>query len=63
MLVGGGLISFHGAAQGAGGWAAMAAANPDRFHLYHPANDPVAPFPGIVLAAFGVFVFYSAATR
>ena len=64
MLVGGGLILYFMALHKVpGGWAAMVAANPDRFHLYHPANDPVAPFAGIVLGTFGVFVFYSAGNQ
>jgi SSS family solute:Na+ symporter len=41
----------------------MEAARPDRFHLYHPANDPVAPFPGFLLGTFGVFIFYSAGNQ
>jgi SSS family solute:Na+ symporter len=64
MLVGGGVILFFVAlAKVPGGWAAMQAATPDRFHLYHPPDDPVAPFPGIVLATFGVFIFYSAGNQ
>jgi SSS family solute:Na+ symporter len=64
MLVGGGVILFFVAlGKVPGGWAAMEAAHPDRFHLYRPADDPVAPFPGIVLATFGVYIFYSAGNQ
>ncbi|MHB1457065.1 MAG: sodium:solute symporter family transporter [Armatimonadota bacterium] len=64
MLVGGGLVLFFIALnQIPGGWSAMVAANPDRFHLYHPANDPIAPFLGILLGSFGVFIFYQAANQ
>ena len=64
MLVGGGVVLFFVAlGKVPGGWAAMAAANPDRFHLYRPVNDPAAPFLGIVLATFGVFIFYSAGNQ
>jgi SSS family solute:Na+ symporter len=64
MLVGGGVMLFFLALHKVpGGWAAMEAASPDRFHLCMPANDPVAPFPGIVLATFGVFIFYSAGNQ
>lgn len=64
MLVGGGLVLFFIAlGKVPGGWAAMQAATPDRFHLYHPPNDPVAPFPAIVLATFGLFIFYSAGNQ
>ena len=64
MLVGGGVILFFIALHKVpGGWAAMEAASPARFHLYHPANDPVAPFAGIVLGTLGVFIFYSAGNQ
>jgi SSS family solute:Na+ symporter len=64
MLVGGGVVLFFLAlGKVPGGWAAMEAANPDRFHLYHAPADPTAPFLGIVLATFGVFIFYSAGNQ
>lgn len=64
MLVGGGVILFFVALHKVpGGWAAMAVANPDRFHLYRPPGDPAAPFLGMVLATFGVFIFYSAGNQ
>jgi solute:Na+ symporter, SSS family len=64
MLVGGGVVLFFIAlGKVPGGWAAMAAANPDRFHLYRPVNDEAAPFLGIVLATFGVYIFYSAGNQ
>jgi SSS family solute:Na+ symporter len=64
LLVGGGVLLFFLAlGKVPGGWAAMEAANPDRFHLYRPPGDPEAPFPGIVLATFGVFIFYSAGNQ
>jgi SSS family solute:Na+ symporter len=64
MLVGGGVILFFVALHKVpGGWAAMQAANPDRFHLYRPPDDPAAPFLGMVLATFGVFIFYSAGNQ
>jgi len=64
MLVGGGVILFFVALNKVpGGWAAMQAASPERFHLYRPPDDPSAPFPGIVLATFGVYIFYSAGNQ
>jgi SSS family solute:Na+ symporter len=64
MLVGGGVILFFVALDKVpGGWAAMEAASPDRFHLYRPPDDPAAPFPGIVLATVGVYIFYSAGNQ
>jgi solute:Na+ symporter, SSS family len=68
MLVGGGLVLFFFAMAKipggiAGGWATMAAAHPERFHLYHPANDPIAPFLGLVFGMFGVILFYQAGNQ
>lgn len=64
MLVGGGLVLFFIALNKIpGGWSAMVQANPTNFHLYHPANDPVAPFLGILLGSVGVFIFYSAGNQ
>ena len=34
-----------------GGWAAMVAAAPERFHLYRPPADPEAPFLGLIVAS------------
>ncbi|MHB0998631.1 MAG: sodium:solute symporter family transporter [Armatimonadota bacterium] len=64
MLVGGGLILYFIALDKIpGGWSAMVASNPERFHLAHPATDPVSPFLGIILGTFGVFIFYQAANQ
>lgn len=64
MLLGGGiLLYFMALAQVPGGWGAMVRANPDRFHLYHPPGDPIAPFLGLILGSVGVFIFYSAANQ
>ena len=46
-----------------GGWEAMAAAAPARFHLYRPPTDPEAPFLGLVIATFGVFLFYQSTNQ
>jgi solute:Na+ symporter, SSS family len=64
MLLGGGLLLFFLALHKIpGGWTAMEAANPDRFHLYHSAGDPVAPFLGILAGSVGLFIFYQAANQ
>lgn len=64
MLVGGGVVLFFIAlGKVPGGWAAMEAANPDRFHLYRPANDETAPFFGVLLGTVGVYIFYSAGNQ
>jgi len=64
MLVAGGVILFIVALrQVPGGWQAMVAANPDRFHLYRPPGDPIAPFLGMWFAAIGVALFYQAANQ
>lgn len=64
MLLGGGIILYFVAiAQVPGGWGAMVAANPERFHLYRPPNDPMAPFLGLICGSFGVFLFYQASNQ
>jgi SSS family solute:Na+ symporter len=64
MLVGGGIILFFIAlAKIPGGWSAMVAAAPDRFHLYRPLADPEAPFLGLIVASFGVFLFYQSTNQ
>jgi solute:Na+ symporter, SSS family len=64
MLLGGGIVLFFLAlAKVPGGWSAMVQANPERFHLYHPPGDPIAPFLGLILGSVGVFIFYSAANQ
>ena len=58
MLIGGGLILFFVAlSQVDGGWSAMVEANPERFHLYHPADDKTSPFLGFLAATVGLFPF------
>ena len=64
MLLGGGIILYFVAiANIPGGWAAMAAANPERFHLYRPPDDPIAPFLGLITGSLGVFLFYQASNQ
>jgi len=64
MLLGGGIIVYFVAlGRIPGGWSAMAAASPTRFHLYHPANDPIAPFAGLVAGSLGLFIFYQATNQ
>jgi len=64
MLVGGGVVLFFVAlGHIPGGWHAMEAAHPERFHLYHGVHDPDAPFLGLLMGSVGLFVFYSAANQ
>jgi SSS family solute:Na+ symporter len=64
LLLGGGLLLYFLALRRIpGGWAAMAAANPERFHLYHPPGDPNAPFLGLLMGTVGVFLFYQATNQ
>lgn len=64
FLIGGGILFFFFALDKIpGGWDAMVAASPDRFHLYHPPSDPEAPFLGLVVASFGVFLFYQSSNQ
>lgn len=59
LLLGGGTVLFVIALNHVpGGWNEMVQANPERFHLYQPMNHPKAPFLGLVLGSFGVFLFY-----
>ncbi len=64
FLLGGGIILFFVAlGRIPGGWTAMMQANPQRFHLYHPPLDPVAPFPALICGSLGVFLFYQATNQ
>ncbi len=64
MLLGGGITLFFVAlARIPGGWNAMVLANPERFHLYHPPDDPIAPFPALICGTMGVFLFYQASNQ
>lgn len=64
MLVGGGIVLFFVAlGHIPGGWSAMVAAAPDRFHLYRPPSDPEAPFLGLIIASVGVFLFYQSTNQ
>lgn len=64
MLLGGGILLFFLALNHIpGGWAAMELATPERFHLYHPPSDPVAPFLGLIAGSLGLFTFYQATNQ
>lgn len=68
MLVGGGVVLYFMALSHLPGgvwqgWSTMEASNPDRFHLYHPPSDPIAPFLGILLSLVGVNLFYQAGNQ
>ncbi len=64
LLIGGGVLFFFLALNHIpGGWDAMVEAAPERFHLYHPPSDPEAPFLGLVVASFGVFLFYQSSNQ
>lgn len=59
MLVGGGIFLYLKAlSKIPGGWGAMMHANPERFHLYHPPSDPIAPFLALIFLALGLGPFY-----
>jgi SSS family solute:Na+ symporter len=64
LLVGGGVLLFCIAVgKTPGGWQAIVAANPGRFHLYHPPSDPIAPFLGMIFGSVGVFLFYQSTNQ
>jgi len=59
LLVGGGVVLFFLVlAKIPGGWTAMMQASPDRFHLYRPPGDEMAPFLGLICMALGLMLFY-----
>ncbi len=64
LLVGGGVLLFCIAVgKTPGGWTAIVQANPERFHLYHPMDDPMAPFLGMIVGSVGVFLFYQSTNQ
>ncbi len=64
LLIGGGVLFYFAALHHIpGGWKAMMEAVPERFHLYHPPSDPEAPFLGLIVASFGVFLFYQSSNQ
>ncbi len=64
LLVGGGIVLFFLAlSKIPGGWAAMESARPERFHLYCPPNDPMAPLAGLLAGISTVMIFYQAANQ
>ena len=64
MLVGGGVLLFFLALNKIpGGWAAMEAVNPARFHLYEPPSSKTAPFLGLLCGSLGVFLFYQSTNQ
>jgi len=62
-VIGGVVLFFVALGHVPGGWSAMVQAAPERFHLYHPAGDPEAPFLGLITATFGVFLFYQSTNQ
>lgn len=64
MLLGGGLLLFFISLHHVpGGWSAMELAAPDRFHLYRPADDGIAPMLGLLAGSMGLFIFYQATNQ
>ena len=63
LLAGGIVLFFIALGNIPGGWHAMEAARPMRFHLYHPPTDPIAPFPVLILGSLGPFLFYQASNQ
>jgi solute:Na+ symporter, SSS family len=64
MLLGGGIVLFFVSLHHIpGGWPALELASPERFHLYRPPGDPVAPFLGLLAGSFGLFIFYQATNQ
>lgn len=58
LMVGGATLFFCALGHIDGGWAGLVAASPERMHLYQSAGHEMAPFLGMILATFGMFIFY-----
>lgn len=63
LLIGGVVLFLVALTHIPGGWPAMEAAAPERFHLYRPPDDPLAPFLGLLCGALGVFLFYQSTNQ
>ena len=63
LLVGGLLLYFLALHRIPGGWHAMELASPERFHLYHPPGDKIAPFLALITGTLGLFDFYQATNQ
>jgi solute:Na+ symporter, SSS family len=63
LVIGGVALFFVALGHIPGGWSTMVQAAPERFHLYHPPSDPQAPFLGLIVATFGVFLFYQSTNQ
>lgn len=64
FLIGGGIVFYFVALDHIpGGWSAMVAATPERFHLVHPPSDSNSPLLGLAVASFGVFLFYQSSNQ
>lgn len=63
LVVGGAVLFFVALGHIPGGWSAMVEAAPERFHLYHPPDDPDAPFLALIVGTFGVFLFYQSTNQ
>ena len=68
MLVGGGMVLFFIALGRLPGglleaWQSMQEAHPERFHLAQPADDLIAPLPGLILSTFCLALFYQATNQ
>lgn len=63
LVLGGVVLFFVALTHIPGGWTAMQQAAPERFHLYNPPGDENAPFLGLVVATFGVFLFYQSTNQ
>lgn len=54
----GGIMLFCFAYSKTEGFAAMEAANPERWHLIQPANDLIVPWPGLIIHTMTTLFFY-----
>ena len=58
LITVGGIMLFCFAYSKTEGFAAMEAANPERWKLIQPANDMIVPWPGLIIHTMTVLFFY-----
>lgn len=58
LIIVGGVMLFYFAYSKTEGFAAMEAANPERWHLIQPASDMIIPWPGLIIHTMTTLFFY-----
>lgn len=58
IIIGGVMLFFFAYDKIPGGFAAMEAAHPDKWHLIQPLDDLIVPWPGLIIHNFTTLFFY-----